>query len=160
MKKGIQGFTLVELLIVIAIMGIVATMALPSFMDRTIRAQVAEALSLSEVAKEGVDDYYKAKGRLPKNNDQAGLPGAGRIIGNYVTSVSVRDGAIDITLGNRINRYASGKVLTLRPAVVKGERVVPIAWVCGYGSVPQGMTVTPENSSDILPRHLPVECRY
>jgi type IV pilus assembly protein PilA len=155
-----HGFTLIELMIVISILGILATMAVPSFQDRVIRTQIKEAFNLAEIAKKGVEDYYKARGKLPENNAAAGLPQPDKIIGNYVSQVWVIDGAIDITLGNRINKNAVGKIVTVRPAVVEDTPVVPIAWVHGYASVPQGMTVLGTNNTNVLPRHLPVYCRY
>ena len=160
MKKNNMGFTLIELLIVIAIISILTTMAMPSFMDRTIKAQVAEALILSEMAKKEVENYYRVKGKMPEDNKKAGLPNADKIIGNYVKSIQIDKGAINIKLGNRINRYAEGKIITLRPAIVKNYKKVPIAWVCGYASTPEGMTIVSKNSSDIMERHLPVNCRY
>ena len=160
MIKDNSGFTLIELMIVISILSILATMALPSFQDRTIRAQVGEAFSLAEMAKSGVDDYYSTTGRMPTNNSSAGLPSPEKIIGNFVKRVKVTQGAIDITLGNRINKNVEGKKITLRPAIVEGEPKVPIAWVVGYASVPEGMTVMGSNNSSILPRHLPVYARF
>ena len=160
MKMNEKGFTLIELLIVIAIMGILATMALPSYQDRVIRTQVAEAMTMAEVAQKEVADYYKAKKRLPKNNAQAGLPNPEKFKGNFVTRLEVIDGAVTVTMGNRINKNAAGKSLTIRPAFVKGAPMVPLAWVCGYASTPGGMTLTGKNGSDLLPRHVPVNCRY
>jgi type IV pilus assembly protein PilA len=72
MRKGNSGFTLIELMIVISILSILATMALPSFQDRIIRTQVKEALNLSEIAKKGIEEYYNAKGDFPENNASAG----------------------------------------------------------------------------------------
>lgn len=155
-----NGFTLIELLIVISIISILSTMALPSYQDRVIRVQVSQALAMVEAAKKDVQDYYGAKGTLPKSNANAGLPEADKFIGNFVTSVRINNGAIDITLGNRINKNAAGKVLTLRPAIVKGASAVPIAWVCGYATAPQGMTLTAGNNTTISARQVPVDCRY
>ena len=160
MPKNNYGFTLIELMIVIAIIWILATMAMPSFQDQVIRTQVEEAFSLAEVAQKGVEEYYKEKKVLPKNNAMAGLPAPEKIIGNFVSEVKVSDGVIDITLGNRVNKNVSGKIISIRPAIVKDAPVVPITWVYGYASVPNGMTVIGDNASDILPRHLPVKCRY
>ena len=154
------GFTLIELMIVIAIISILTTMALPSYQDRVIRKQITEGFNLAEVAQDAVEGYYKAKRRLPSSNKDAGLPEAEKIIGNYVTAVSVKKGVIEITLGNRINANVAGKTITIRPAVVKDTPVVPIAWVYAYASVPDKMTVIGENKSSVLPRHLPVNCRY
>lgn len=155
-----SGFTLIELMVVIAIISILSTMAIPSYQDRVIRSQIEEAFNLAEVAIEGVEGYYKIKKRMPSDNGKAGLPVPEKMIGNYVTHVSVSNGAIDITLGNRINRNVAGKVVTIRPAIVKDSPVVPIAWVYGFASVPEGMTVVGKNNSTVQPRHLPVNCRY
>ncbi len=156
-----NGFTLIELMIVISIIFILSTMALPSFQDRVIRAQVTEAFELAEIAKKGVSDYYGKRKRLPTGNLAAGLPSPEKIIGNYVTRMEVKkDGVIEILLGNRINANVKGKSVVIRPAIVKGEPKVPIAWVYAFASVPQGMTVMGQNNSTVLPRHLPVNCRY
>jgi len=160
MKNNQKGFTLIELLIVIAIIAILSTMALPSYQDRTIRAQVAQAITTAEVAKRDVEDYYRAKGALPKSNDQVGLPKPDKFVGNYIESLTVNNGAIEIVLGNRVNKNVAGKTLVLRPAVVSDSAKVPIAWVCGTASVPKGMTVAAKNTSTLMARHMPVECRY
>ena len=158
--KNNKGFTLIELMIVIAIIWILTTMAMPSFQDQMIRTQVKEAFNLSEIAKHGIEEYYKEKKKFPEDNAKAGLPAPDKIIGNFVTNVDISNGVINITLGNRVNKHVLGKKITIRPAVVKDAPVVPITWVYGYASVPEGMTVTGKNSTDILSRHLPINCRY
>ncbi len=161
MMKNRQGFTLIELMIVIAIIGILATMALPSYQDRIIRAQVREALVLADLAKVAVQDFYTAtNGGMPKDNIAVKLPASDKIIGNYTTMVAVNQGVIELTLGNRINKHVNGKVITLRPAIVNGEPRTPIAWVCGHASIPEKMTVRQQNTTTIEPRLLPIECRY
>jgi type IV pilus assembly protein PilA len=160
MRKQPKGFTLIELMIVIAILSILATMAIPSFQDRIIRSQVQEALNLSEIAKKSIEDYYAAKKNFPSDNLEAGLPVADKIIGNYVTGVSIRKGVIDVHLGNKINKHAEKKIVSIRPAIVEDAPMVPIAWIPGYATVPAGMTIVGENRSDILPRLLPMSCRY
>lgn len=159
-KKYMRGFTLIELMIVIAIITILTTMALPSYHDRVIRKQVTEGFNLAEVAQNAVQEFYKAKKRLPSSNKEAGLPSPDLIVGNYVSSVEVKKGVIEVTLGNRINAHVEGKTVTIRPAIVKKAPVVPIAWVYAYASVPDKMTVIGENTTTVLPRHLPVNCRY
>lgn len=153
-----RGFTLIELMIVVAIISILATLALPSYQDRVIKAQVGEGLLLAEVAKHAMADYYAKYGKLPKNNASAGLPAAQKIVGNFVSAIAVTDGVINITLGNRANKHAVGKVLTLRPAIVADAKIVPIAWVCGYASVPNGMAVAGKNITSLPEYHLPLDC--
>lgn len=160
MNQNSKGFTLIELMIVIAIIWIMATMAMPSFQDRIIRVQVKEAFNLSNVAQAAVQEYYGQHRAFPANNAAAGLPAPEKMIGNYVTQVAVDKGVIVVTLGNRINKNAEGETVAIRPAIVKGEPKVPIAWVYGYASVPAGMTVVGDNASTIMPRLLPVNCRY
>ena len=155
-----KGFTLIELLIVMAIMGILASMALPSYQDRVIRSQVNEAIGVAEVAMEYVQGHYKDAKRMPRNNAEAGLPDKDAFVGNFVKTVEVRDGAVHITLGNRVNKHREGKVLSFRPAVVEQAPVVPIAWVCGSASVPNKMTANADNRSTLMLRHMPVPCRY
>jgi type IV pilus assembly protein PilA len=153
-----QGFTLIELMIVVAIISILATLALPSYQDRVIKAQVGEGLGLAEVVKHAAADYYAKYGKLPKDNASVGLPRAQKIVGNYVSAIGIEDGAINITLGNRVNKHASGKVVTLRPAIVPDAKIVPIAWVCGYASVPRGMVVAGKNVTTLPEYHLPLDC--
>ncbi len=160
MKNHRSGYTLVELLIVLTIAGMMTTMALPSFQDHVIRTQVTEALNLAQMAMKGVEQHYHLKAGFPLDNASAGLPKAEKIIGNFVTSVNIRDGGIDVTLGNRINKHAENKIISIRPAIVKDEPAVPIAWVCGYASVPNGMTAIGANNTSILKRHLPMNCTY
>jgi type IV pilus assembly protein PilA len=155
-----NGFTLIELMIVLSIIGILATMAVPSYQDRVIRTQVREALDLAKVAEEEIQNYYKRRGSLPVDNAAVGLPAPKVIVGNYVTAVEIRDGAVHVTLGNRVNKHVLGKIISIRPAVVAASAKVPIAWIRGYASVPAGMAARGANRTDLLPRHLPIECRY
>ena len=154
-----RGFTLIELMIVIAIIAILSTLALPSYMDRIIRAQVSEGIALSEFVRQSVQAHYSRSKGMPKDNAVTGVPPSGSIIGTYVTDVQVADGSITITFGNRTNRFLSGKKLSLRPAVVDGHPVVPISWVCGNASVPDRMKVLGQNRTDMPATYLPIDCR-
>ncbi|MCH7538686.1 MAG: pilin, partial [Proteobacteria bacterium] len=98
MKKQ-QGFTLIELMIVVAIIGILAAIAIPAYQDYTIRAQVSEGLNLSGGAKAAVTEYFQDRGTMPLDNAEAGLAAALDIQGKYVFSVTVTNGVIDIEYG-------------------------------------------------------------
>lgn len=159
MKNSHAGFTLIELMIVVAIIGIMATMAVPSYQDRVIRAQVSEGIALADLARQAVSSYFTKTHRLPRDNISAGLPPADSIVGNFVSSIAVRDGAINIKFGNQANRNLAGKTLTLRPATVEQYPQVPIAWVCGTAVVPEKMKSNGQNETDLPSPHLPLDCR-
>jgi type IV pilus assembly protein PilA len=154
-----QGFTLIEMMVGVAIIAILALMMLPSYQDKLVRDQVVEALPLADVATKPVAAAWASAQSLPADNAAAGLPPADKIVGNLVSSVAVQGGAIHLTFGNRANGQIKGKVLTLRPAVVEDAPVVPIAWVCGYAPVPDKMTVKGENRTNVPPVYLPFRCR-
>lgn len=154
-----KGFTLIEMLVVIAIIAILAVVALPNTQDRVIRTQIAEALPLADIAKAPIAAAWKNSQPFPPDNAAAGLPVPDKIVNNYVSSLTVDNGAIHIVFGNRVNGLVKGKVLTLRPAVVEGEPVVPVVWVCGYAAAPEKMTVRGTDKTSIPDNYLPASCR-
>lgn len=154
-----QGFTLIEVMIALAIVATLAMLAIPSFQDRVIRKQVVEGVELVDFARPLVQAYYSARHTMPADNAEAALPVPAKIVGNYVSGVVVADGAITITYGNHANPNLAGKKLTLRPGVVEGAPVVPIAWVCGRASPPNGMKVIGVDATDLPAPYLPLNCR-
>ena len=154
-----RGFTWIELTMVVAVIGILALMAIPGIQENMLKKQVKEALDLAKIAKDGVQAAWSLTGEMPNNNEKAGLPPKHKIVGNLVKEVSVDDGAITITMGNNASKTIEGTKVTLRPAVVNGEPLVPIAWVCHNTPVPGGMEIRGSNETNIEPKYLPVECR-
>jgi type IV pilus assembly protein PilA len=153
------GFTLIEMLVVLAVISILALLAVPSYMDRIVREQVQAALPLAALAQKPVAAAWLAVGALPADNAAAGLPPPEKIVSNNVSSVSISGGAVHVTFGNRANKAIAGRTLSLRPAVVEDAPVVPVAWVCGAAEAPEKMTVMGQNLTDIRPGLLPLECR-
>ena len=111
-SKVQKGFTLIELMITVAIVGILAAVALPAYQDYTIRAQVTEAFSLTAGAKNTVAEYFANKGALPADSAAAGYGGAA---GKYVTGVAIANGVITATLGGDANAKVAGKTVALTP---------------------------------------------
>ena len=112
MKKQ-QGFTLIELMIVVAIIGILAAIAIPAYQDYTIRAQVSEGLNLSGGAKAAVSRVLPRPGRFPySTNAVAGLDVATNIIGKYVSQVAVgnANGVITATYSSTAPRSANANI--------------------------------------------------
>lgn len=159
MTKHNNGFTMIEMMVVIAIVSILALAAIPSYLDKLIRDQIVEALPLADIAKAPIAGSWAIAQPFPPDNAAAGLPSDDKIVNNFIRSVSVQDGAIHITFGNRANNFLKGKILTLRPAVVEDAPIVPVTWVCGYAEGPDKMTVQGENKTNIPEGYLPFKCR-
>jgi type IV pilus assembly protein PilA len=153
------GFTWIELVLVLGVVAIIGAMAIPGMQDTALKKQVREGLDLADVAKKGVQSVWSASGELPKNNDEAGIPAQDKIVGSMVKEVQVDHGAIHVTYGNNASKALTGLKVTLRPAVVKDEPKVPIAWLCHTVPVPAKMEVKGQDRTDIPPKWLPVECR-
>ena len=136
MKKMQQGFTLIELMIVVAIIGILAAIAIPAYQDYTIRAQVSEGMNLAAAAKAAVAEDFLNEGQPPVNRADAGMTAnATDTSGKYVTQVQVAAGVITITYGNESNAQINGLTLTLTPYESTDLSVV---WRCGTAPVPGG----------------------
>jgi type IV pilus assembly protein PilA len=154
-----RGFTLIEMMVVVAVIAILAMMAFPTYQDKFVRDQIAEALPLADIAKAPVAASWMLLRVFPPDNAAAALPPPEKFVSNLVSSVALENGAIHITFGNRANGAIRGKLLTLRPAVVEDAPVVPVAWVCGTAPVPGNMTAKGVNRTNIPPNHLPLKCR-
>ena len=146
-------------MMVIAVIAILSLMAIPALQDNAMKRQVKEGMKLADVAKKNIEAFWALAGEMPKNNQDAGLPEQNKIVGNMVKQVRVDDGAITLTFGNNASRGLIDKRVTLRPAVVPGEAVVPIAWICARVAVPKGMELRGRDETDIQMSWLPAECR-
>jgi type IV pilus assembly protein PilA len=153
-----NGFIIIEMMVVIAIIAILSTIALPSFEYKNVRAQTVESVELIKTMKDSVNLFYSAQHKFPRNNLQAGIPKPEQLIGNYVQRIDFVNGAFHITFGNRVNTRLRDKVLSIRPIVVKDSPESPISWLCGNAKVPDGMVAVGENKTDIENSYLPMNC--
>ncbi|HGF8784338.1 TPA: pilin [Neisseria meningitidis] len=158
-----KGFTLIELMIVIAIVGILAAVALPAYQDYTARAQVSEAILLAEGQKSAVTEYYLNHGIWPGDNSSAGVATSSEIKGKYVEKVEVAKGVITATmLSTGVNKEIQGKKLSLWAKRQDGS----VKWFCGQpveradkaGTNNDEVTAATGNE-EIDTKHLPSTCR-
>ncbi len=159
MRKHTQkGFTLIELMIVVAIIGILAAIAIPAYQDYTIRAQVTEGLTLASPAKSSVAEAFANTGTFPVANVNAGLdPTPTNISGKYVVSVTVTNGVITVAYGNQANAAIAAKTITLTPGYSANNDVV---WVCGDHASPALVTFpTAPVAGTVAQKYLPQICR-
>jgi type IV pilus assembly protein PilA len=165
MTKLQKGFTLIELMIVVAIIGILAAIAIPAYQDYTIRAQVTEGMNLAAAAKAAVAEDFLNEGLPPTNRADAGMePLATATSGKYVTGVEVANGVITITYGNEANKQINTKTLSLTP-YESGD--LSVAWRCGSALAPAGTAplgtkagaATAHVAPTVLDKYLPSACR-
>ncbi|MBH2135823.1 pilin [Neisseria meningitidis] len=158
-----KGFTLIELMIVIAIVGILAAVALPAYQDYTARAQVSEAILLAEGQKSAVTEYYLNHGEWPANNSSAGVATSSKIKGKYVKEVEVKNGVVTATmLSTGVNKEIQGKKLSLWAKRQDGS----VKWFCGQ-PVTRAANAKAANADDVAAdgtnkidtKHLPSTCR-
>ncbi|CWP81325.1 pilin [Neisseria meningitidis] len=157
-----KGFTLIELMIVIAIVGILAAVALPAYQDYTARAQVSEAILLAEGQKSAVTEYYLNHGEWPGNNSSAGVATSANIKGKYVEKVEVKNGVVTATmLSSGVNKEIQGRKLSLWAKRQAGS----VKWFCGQpverdnASADAVKADTAANGKKIDTKHLPSTCR-
>ncbi|HFA5063733.1 TPA: pilin, partial [Neisseria gonorrhoeae] len=158
-----KGFTLIELMIVIAIVGILAAVALPAYQDYTARAQVSEAILLAEGQKSAVTEYYLNHGEWPENNTSAGVASTPTDIkGKYVQKVEVAKGVVTATMkSDGVNKEIQGKKLSLWAKREAGS----VKWFCGQpvkrnDAANDDDTVTDgKDTNGINTKHLPSTCR-
>ncbi|HFC7998896.1 TPA: pilin [Neisseria meningitidis] len=159
-----KGFTLIELMIVIAIVGILAAVALPAYQDYTARAQVSEAILLAEGQKSAVTEYYLNHGEWPANNSSAGVATSADIKGKYVEKVEVKNGVVTAEMkSSGVNKEIQGKKLSLWAKRQNGS----VKWFCGQPVTRDKAKATNDDvtaasdkgNNGINTKHLPSTCR-
>jgi type IV pilus assembly protein PilA len=164
MKKHQTGFTLIELMIVVAIIGILASLAVSAYQTYTVRAQIAEGVNMAAGAKTPVIDAYNNTGEPPGGRTDAGMSApATDTKGKYVAQVNVIDGRVEVTYGGDAHAEIFGETLSFTPYLTAGNSVV---WRCGAAAAPANSAPLEGNGTEathepptVPTRYLPATCR-
>ena len=161
MKAMQKGFTLIELMIVVAIIGILAAIAIPAYQDYTIRAQVTEGLNLAADLKAAVAENFASTGAWPANNAAVGIVAVKS--GKYVSGVTITTGTININYaGSQANAaLVAAPILSLRPMTSPNGDII---WVCGRAANPTGAIdpasgAAAASTTSVVAKYLPKTCR-
>jgi type IV pilus assembly protein PilA len=156
MKSVQKGFTLIELMIVVAIIGILAAIAIPAYQDYTVRSQVTEGMNLASAVETGAAEYFANTGSFPTTLSAAGISSSPA--GKYVQAIAL-NGSITITYGNQVNSVVNGQTLGLTPYLSPNSDII---WVCGNHTNPTGSTIATgvtAATTNVADKYLPQTCR-
>lgn len=159
MKKQ-NGYTLIELMLVSFIIGILAAVAMPAYIDYKLRAKFLDGLAASSMARSNIAEFYRYTGGFPVNNRAAGLALPYKISSSQVKSMAVEDGVIHVLFSGEKDPMLTDKYLTLRPVITVDEPTAPLYFACGYYELDnENQMVVGENKTNIDVKHLPSNCR-
>ena len=164
MNRKQTGFTLIELMIVVAIIGILASLAISAYQTYTVRAQISEGINMAAGAKAPVVDAFNNDGEPPAGRPEAGMSAvATDTKGKYVASVDIVDGRVDVTYGNDAHAEVFGQTVSFTPYLSAGRTII---WRCGSAPVPPGAvllngggTSAAFQAPTVADRYLPPSCR-
>lgn len=158
------GFTLIEMMVVVALIAVLASVGIPRMSSYIKRAEISEAYALSVVARQQVAGYYARRGRFPNNNAEAGLPTPELLPGKFVSTIDVEQGAVHLRFGTSYqseDETKKGDTLSYRPGVhdhyPPGEQIV---WTCGYALPVAGLTLFGTNRTNLPVEYISGECGY
>ncbi len=155
------GFTIVELMAVVAIIGVLAAVAIPPYSIYVSRAKVAEAFTITANARHSIAEFYAHRGQLPTTNAAAGIAAPENLIGRFVQRVEIVDGAIHVQVQSDERESSGPWIVSIRPVMVPDvAEGGTLSWVCGFTEPAANMLAFGENrTTEGVRRHLPTGCR-
>jgi type IV pilus assembly protein PilA len=148
-KKCHTGFTMVEIIFVISIIGIIGAIAIPQVMRYKLRTYTLEPLIISQPAREYIEDFYQLRGRFPANNKEAGLLAAVKIKSRFIDGLEVDQGAVHVTYSGNGPSELAGRTISLRPTLFSANPAAPLLWICGEQEEQEGRQVIGENKTNL-----------
>ena len=162
-RRGESGFTLIELMFVVAIIGVLAAIAIPQYQDYLTRSKFSEGFMASSTAREAVTHYYAYHGRLPADNRAAGLPPAEETGTTHLSRLEVINGAVLLVFRPDVfgSNWSGGEAsIGLNPVVTSGTTPgMSLSWVCGYSEPAEGMEYLTQVETTVPARFLTPSCR-
>lgn len=154
-----RGYTLVELLLVLLIIGVVSSFSIPAYQDYTVRAKLSEVFSLVTNPQQATSRYFAYRGEFPIDNKSAGLAPPEQLGGRYVTRIEIQNGVIHAKLAAIGTYVTAGQVVSFRPATTLVDAPThSVTWLCGHAEPALGMTVIGQNQTNVDRRFLPASC--
>jgi type IV pilus assembly protein PilA len=156
-RQRSSGFTLIEMTLVVAIIGVLASLAIASYQTYTVRSQVSEGIAFAAGVKVAIVDAYMNDRVLPASRIEAGMtPHPADSGGVYVTRLDIINGRIEVTFGNRAHPDIAAQTLSLTPYLGEDNQ---ISWRCGSAPPPAGTGLVAHRAPTVDPRYLPSTCR-
>ena len=160
MKRQQTGFTLIDLMITVSVIGILAAVAIPNYSIYIYRAKISEGINTAPYFGKLIAEFYAHNGYFPRDNASLGLPDPQALSSHYLQQIEIENGAIHLSYKtDEINSKLTQAILSFRPAIVANAANSVIVWQCAYNTPPTGLTAYGQNKTSLPAEYLPLVCQ-